>query len=129
MHPISVNSSSLASTSLSSLISGCFFPLQSVKSPQNSLIHCMHFCPSPLLRLLVLAEIFHPSIFPVVSTLQIGVWPCYLQEAPRDQANLRSEPGSSKLQTSLQQKLWVACSNWTFPQLTQNVPNQVSGWG
>lgn len=121
----SMNSSSLTSTSLSS----CFLPLQSMKAPQYSLVYCMHFYPSPLLRLLVLPEIVHPSIFQVFPTLQTGVWPCYLQEAPRDRANLRSDSGSSKLQTSLQQKLWDACSNCTFLQLTQYVPNQVSGWG
>lgn len=120
------SSSSSASTSFSSLVSGHFLPPKSMKATQHSLVHYMCFCPSPLLRLLVLLEIFHLSIFQVVPTLQVGVWLCYLHKLLRDQANLQPQ---ISIWSSLRQKPWDACSNCTFLQLTPYVPNQVSGWG
>ena len=124
----SVKSCSLTSTSLSAWFLAASY-------------HCSHWrplntpCLSHAFLTLTFAQILpnvcRLSILQVVHTLQIGVWPCYLQEAPRDQASLQSQIWIWINQTANQPstktlgclfKLYISAAN-SF------VPNQMSGWG
>lgn len=64
------------------------------KATWYSLVHCVHFGPSPSPRLSVLPEAAHLSVVWVVPTLRVGAWPSSHRRS--ESAFINCKPPSTK---------------------------------